>query len=186
MRKRLYQFVFFRILGWKLTGTIDGTIKKCVLMVIPHTCNFDFFLGLFCRGIIELEMNFVGKKELFKFPFGWYFRSIGGAPLDRSGGKNNVDATVDVFNSREVFRLAIAPEGTRKKVTELRTGFYFIAYKANVPIVPVAFDYAKKEVRIGEPVTLSGNYNEDMKIILPHFADVKGKYPERQFQVQLQ
>lgn len=183
MRKRLYEFIFFRIMGWKLIGTISPEIKKCVLMVMPHTCNFDFFIGLFCRGIINLEMNFVGKKELFTFPFGYYFRSIGGAPLDRSGGKNNVDATVDVFNSREVFRMAIAPEGTRKKVTQLRTGFYFIAHKAGVPIIPVAFDYGKKEVKIGSPFTTTGNYEEDMKIILAHFKGVQGKFPEKQFQV---
>lgn len=152
-------------------------------MVMPHTCNFDFFIGLFCRGIINLEMNFVGKKELFAFPFGYYFRSIGGAPLDRSGGKNNVDATVDVFNSREVFRMAIAPEGTRKKVTQLRTGFYFIAHKAGVPIIPVAFDYGKKEVKIGAPFNTTGNYEEDMKIILAHFKGVQGRFPEKQFQV---
>ncbi len=183
MKKRLYKFIFFRLMGWKITGTIDAGLKKCVMMVMPHTCNFDFFIGLFCRGIIGLEMNFVGKKELFTFPFGYYFRSIGGAPLDRSGGKNNVDATVEVFNSREVFRMAIAPEGTRKKVTQLRTGFYYIALKANVPIIPIAFDYAKKEVKIGQPVTLTGNYEEDMKIILSHFKGVQGKFPERQFQV---
>jgi 1-acyl-sn-glycerol-3-phosphate acyltransferase len=183
MKKRLYQLIFLKLLGWKIEGTIDGNIKKCVLMVMPHTCNFDFFIGLFSRGIIDLEMNFVGKKELFKFPFGWYFRSIGGAPLDRSGGKNNVDATVDVFNSREVFRMAIAPEGTRKKVTELRTGFYYIALKANVPIIPVAFDFGKKEVKLGQPISLTGNYDADIKIILSHFKGVKGKYPERQFQV---
>ena len=147
MKKWLYQFIFLKILGWKIIGTMDGNVKKSILMVIPHTCNFDFFLGLFTRGIIGLEMNFVGKKELFTFPFGWYFRSVGGAALDRSGGKNNVDATVDVFNSREVFRLAVAPEGTRKKVTELKSGFYYIALKANVPIIPVAFDYSKKEIR---------------------------------------
>lgn len=183
MKKRLYQFIFLKLLGWKIVGTMEANVKKSVLMVIPHTCNFDFFLGLFTRGIIGLEMNFVGKKELFAFPFGWYFRRVGGAALDRTGGKNNVDATVDIFNSREIFRLAIAPEGTRKKVTQLKTGFYFIALKANVPIIPVAFDYGKKEVRIGKPITVSGNYEEDMKIILPHFKDVKGKYPERQFQV---
>ncbi|WP_412463790.1 1-acyl-sn-glycerol-3-phosphate acyltransferase [Flavobacterium mekongense] len=180
MRKRLYEFIFFKIMGWKLIGTISPEVKKCVLMVMPHTCNFDFFIGLFCRGIINLEMNFVGKKELFAFPFGYYFRSIGGAPLDRSGGKNNVDATVDVFNSREVFRMAIAPEGTRKKVDQLRTGFYYVAHKAGVPIIPVAFDYGKKEVRIGIPFTTTGNYEEDIKIILAHFKGVQGRYPEKQ------
>ncbi|WP_396174588.1 1-acyl-sn-glycerol-3-phosphate acyltransferase [Flavobacterium sp.] len=183
MKKGLYQFIFLKLMGWKIIGTMDDKVKKSVLMVIPHTCNFDFFIGLFSRGIIRLEMNFVGKKELFRFPFGWYFRSVGGAALDRSGGKNNVDATVDVFNSREVFRLAVAPEGTRQKVTQLKTGFYYIALKANVPIIPVAFDYAKKEVRLGQPITVTGNYSEDMKMILPHFKGAQGKYPERQFQV---
>jgi len=182
MKKELYKFIFFRILGWRIVGTMDAKVKKCVLMVMPHTCNFDFFVGLFSRGIIGLEMNFVGKKELFKFPWGWYFRNVGGAALDRSGGKNNVDATVDIFNSRPVFRMAIAPEGTRKKVTQLKTGFYYIALKANVPIIPVAFDYSKKEVKLGQPVYITGNYEEDIKIILPHFKDAKGKFPERQFQ----
>ena len=183
MRQKLYEFIFFRLLGWKITGTINAEVKKCVLMVMPHTCNFDFFLGIFTRGIINLEMNFVGKKELFVFPFGYYFRSVGGAALDRSGGKNNVDATAELFSKRDVFRLAIAPEGTRKKVTELRSGFYYIALKANVPIIPVAFDYSKKEVRIGNPFHPTGNYEADIKIILTHFDGVKGKFPERQFQV---
>jgi 1-acyl-sn-glycerol-3-phosphate acyltransferase len=183
MKKWVYQFIFLKLMGWKIIGTMDDKVKKSVLMVMPHTCNFDFFIGLFSRGIIGLEMNFVGKKELFRFPFGWYFRSVGGAALDRSGGKNNVDATVDVFNSREVFRLAVAPEGTRQKVTQLKTGFYYIALKANVPIIPVAFDYAKKEVRLGQPITVTGNYSEDMKMILPHFKGAQGKYPGRQFQV---
>ncbi len=128
-------------------------------------------------------MNFVGKKELFVFPFGYYFRSIGGAPLDRSGGKNVVDAIVDVFNARDVFRMAIAPEGTRKKVHQLKTGFYYIALKAGVPIIPIAFDYAKKEVRIGNPVSVTGNYEADMEIILPHFKGAVGRFPEKQFEV---
>ena len=181
MKKRLYQFIFIKLLGWKIVGTIEPEVKKCIMAVIPHTSNFDFFLGLFTRGIIGLEMNFVGKKELFVFPFGYYFRSIGGAALDRSGGKNNVDATVDVFNSRETFRMAIAPEGTRKKVTELKTGFYYIAHKANVPIIPVAFDYGKKEVNLGAPFYTTGNYDADITVILQHFKGVKGKILEKQY-----
>jgi len=181
MKKRLYEFIFFRLMGWKITGSFDEKIKKCVIAVMPHTCNFDFFIGLFVRGIANQQMNFVGKKELFMFPFGYYFRSIGGAPLDRSGGKNLVDSIVDIFNSREVFRLGIAPEGTRKKVTELRTGFYYIALKANVPIVPVAFDFSKKEVKIGSPMYVTGAFNEEMKVFLEFYKGVKGKFPERQY-----
>jgi len=181
MKKRLYEFIFFRLMGWKIIGSFDENIKKCVIAVMPHTCNFDFFIGLFVRGIANQEMNFVGKKELFVFPFGYYFRSIGGAALDRSGGKNLVDSIVDIYNSREVFRLGIAPEGTRKKVTELRTGFYYIALKANVPIIPVAFDFSKKEVKIGQPLYPSGNIEDDMKTYLSFYKGVKGRYPERQF-----
>jgi 1-acyl-sn-glycerol-3-phosphate acyltransferase len=132
---------------------------------------------------MDIQINFVGKKELFVFPFGYYFRAVGGAPLDRTGGKNNVDATAEVFEKHETFRLALSPEGTRKKVTELRTGFYYIALKANVPIVPVAFDFGKKEVKIGEPFTVTGNYEEDMKQILPFYKGVIGKIPERSYQV---
>lgn len=183
MKQRLYKFIFFRLLGWKLIGTIDPLLKKCVVAVIPHTANVDFIIALLVRGIMKVEINFVGKKELFVFPFGYYFRSVGGAPLDRSGGKNNVDASAEIFSKKEVFRLALSPEGTRKKVTELRTGFYYIALKANVPIVSVAFDYQKKEVRVANPVVVTGNYDVDMKVILPHFKDVKGKFSERGFEV---
>ncbi|WP_298117272.1 1-acyl-sn-glycerol-3-phosphate acyltransferase [Flavobacterium sp.] len=181
MKKRLYEFIFLKLMGWKISGSFDENIKKSVIAVMPHTCNFDFFIGLFVRGIANQEMNFVGKKELFVFPFGYYFRSIGGAALDRSGGKNLVDSIVDIYNSREVFRLGIAPEGTRKKVTELKTGFYYIALKAKVPIIPVAFDYSKKEVKIGSPIYPSGNLDEDMKIYFEFYKGVQGKFPERQF-----
>ena len=183
MKQRLYKYIFFRLLGWKLIGTLDESIKKCIVIVIPHTANVDFLIALLVRGIIKVEINFVGKKELFVFPFGYYFKSVGGAPLDRSGGKNNVDATAEVFSKHETFRLALSPEGTRKKVTELRTGFYYIALKANVPIIPVAFDYGKKEVKVGKPITVTGDYEEDMKLILPFYKDVKGKNPERGFEV---
>lgn len=168
-----------------MISRVDPEIKKCVIIVVPHTSNLDFLIGLLVRGIWGIRINFVGKKELFAFPFGYYFRSVGGAPLDRSGGKNNVDATVEVFNQHEIFRLALSPEGTRKKVTELRTGFYYIALKANVPIIPVALDFGKKEVRTGNPVYVTGNYDEDMKeLILPHFRDAIGKNPERSFEVK--
>ena len=183
MKQRLYKYIFFRLLGWKLNGTLENSVKKCIVIVIPHTANVDFLIALLVRGIMNVEINFVGKKELFVFPFGYYFRSVGGAPLDRSGGKNNVDATADLFCKHKIFRLALSPEGTRKKVTELRTGFYYIALKANVPIIPVAFDYGKKEVKVGAPILVTGNYEEDMKRILPFYKDVKGRISKRGFKV---
>jgi 1-acyl-sn-glycerol-3-phosphate acyltransferase len=151
---------------------------------VPHTSWHDFYLGIFTRGITEVEMNWLGKKELFRFPFGWYFRYMGGAPLDRKGSLNKVEAIAEVFKNKEIFRLAIAPEGTRKKVTELKTGFYYIAMKANVPIIPVAFDFGKKEVRLGQPFEPTGEIESDLKILSAHFIDSKGKIPEYSFEVK--
>jgi len=170
-------------MGWRIVGEIDKKLEKCVFIVIPHTSWFDFFIGIFTRGIIGVELNWLGKKELFSFPLGWYFRYMGGAPLDRKGGLNMVESVAQVFETRKIFRLGLSPEGTRKKVTELKTGFYYIAEKANVPIIPVAFNYGKKEVNFGSPFYTTGDIHTDLKNILPHFKDVLGKIPENSYVV---
>jgi 1-acyl-sn-glycerol-3-phosphate acyltransferase len=108
---------------------------------------------------------------------------MGGAPLDRKGGLNLVDSIAQVFESRKIFRLGLSPEGTRKKVTELKTGFYYIAEKAKVPIIPVAFNYGKKEVNFGSSFYTTGDIVSDLKIVLPHFKDVVGKIPENSYVV---
>lgn len=183
MKKLIYKWIFFRLMGWSIVGTIDPEVKKCVMMIMPHTSAHDFYLGIFTRGITGLQMNFIAKKELFTFPFGYYFKYMGGEPLDRSGGLNKVDSIAAIFNRKETFRLAVAPEGTRKKVTELKTGFYYIALKANVPIVTVTFDFGKKQVKFGKPLMPSGNIEEDMAILKSHFKGVVGKIPENGFEV---
>lgn len=168
-------------MGWKIEGAFDKNVKKCVVMVLPHTSWHDFFLGIFTRGISGVAINFIAKKELFRFPFGFYFRWMGGAPIDRTGNLNKVDAIVNVFEKHKEFRLAIAPEGTRKKVNELKSGFYYIAVKANVPIIPVSFDFGRKTVSIGKPFFPTANYEDDLKILLKHFKGVFGKIPEKGF-----
>ena len=178
MKKQLYKFIFFKLMGWKIVGSIDPNIKKCVLMVMPHTSAHDFYLGIFTRGITQIEMNYVGKKELFRFPFGWYFRYMGGEPLDRTGGMNKVDSIAAIFERKEIFRLAVAPEGTRKNVNEIKSGFYYIALKANVPIIPVAFDFGKKEVRLGQPLLPTNNLEADLNVLKKNFTGVKGKIPD--------
>ena len=102
MKKLLYKWIFFKLMGWKIVGTINPDIKKCVMMVMPHTSAHDFYLGIFTRGITGLEMNFVAKKELFRFPFGCYFNYMGGAALDRSGGLNKVDSIAAIFDKKEI------------------------------------------------------------------------------------
>ncbi|WP_437399987.1 lysophospholipid acyltransferase family protein [Flagellimonas lutimaris] len=178
--QRLAKFIYFKILGWKLNGSFPN-LDKCVVIVVPHTHWLDFFLGLLIRKVIKQEINYIGKKSLFKPPFGWFFRWTGGAPVDRSKNSNTVDSIVQIFNERKVFRFALAPEGTRKKVDKLRTGFYHIATKAHVPIVMVAFDFGKKEIKIGEPFYPTDNSEGDFKKIHDFYKGVKGKKPEYSF-----
>jgi 1-acyl-sn-glycerol-3-phosphate acyltransferase len=181
MKKHIYKFIFCTIFGWKIIGNIEKDIPKCVIIAVPHTSWWDFFLGIFSRAILGLEINYVAKKELFVFPFGAFFRWTGGTALNRQKKENKVDAIAKIFQEKEVFRLAIAPEGTRKKVEEWKTGFYYIALKANVPIVPVAFDYGKKEVVYHEPFYPTGNIEDDFKILEAPFKGVIGKVPEFSF-----
>ncbi|QYJ69527.1 1-acyl-sn-glycerol-3-phosphate acyltransferase [Flavobacterium litorale] len=161
-------------MGWRIKGFMHPDVKKCIIIVVSHTSWTDFIVGVFTRGIIGLEMNFVAKKELFVFPFGVYFKWMGGTPLNRQKTENKVDAIAAIFDEKEVLRLAIAPEGTRKKVVQWKTGFYYIALKANVPIVPVAFNYAKKEVNIAAPYYLTGNKGIDFTALEAHYKGVKG------------
>lgn len=170
-------------MGWKIEGVIAPSTKKCVMIVVPHTSWHDFYIGLFTRGIVQLDMHFVAKKELFSFPFGTYFKWMGGVRLDRTSGQNKVEAIAQIFNKREIFRMAIAPEGTRNKVTKWKTGFYYISLKAKVPIIPVAFDFQKKTVRIGNEFIPTGNLDDDMKYLHSFFKHVKGKIPENSFEV---
>lgn len=172
------KFIFQQLLGWKIVGEMDIQIKKCILVVAPHTSWHDFYIGVLARKIIQQEMNFVSKKELFDSVLGGYFKWMGGAPIDRSKSLNTVDQIVNIFNSRDEFRLAIAPEGTRKKVEEWKTGFYYIAVKAKVPLVAVAFDYKTKSVVLHKAFYVSGNINEDLPLIKAKFDGVVGKIPE--------
>jgi 1-acyl-sn-glycerol-3-phosphate acyltransferase len=184
MKKQIYKWIFFNLMGWKIEGHFDENIKKCVLIVMPHTSWHDFYMAIICRGATGIDINWVGKKELFGFPFGWFFKYLGGAPLDRTGGLNKVDSIAAIFDSKEIFRLGLSPEGTRKKVEQLKTGFYYIALKANVPIVPVALDFGKKAVNFGKPLVPKGNIESDLEILLKHYIGVTGKIPEKGFEIK--
>jgi 1-acyl-sn-glycerol-3-phosphate acyltransferase len=181
MKKKLYEYIFFKLMGWKIVGEFDKSIKKCVLPVVPHTSWHDFYLGLLTRGCMDIEINFVAKKELFAFPFGYYFKWVGGTPLNRFTNENKVDAIAKIFQEKEVFRLAISPEGTRKKVTEWRTGFYYIALKGGVPIVPVGFDWKNKQVIIFPTLYPTGDKDADFKVLDGYLKGIEGKIPENSF-----
>jgi 1-acyl-sn-glycerol-3-phosphate acyltransferase len=110
------KFIYHRLLGWNFTGFKEfRTVKKAVIIAAPHTSWHDFYIGVLLRSIIQVQINFVGKQSLFTPLTSWFFRALGGAPIKRNGNEKQVDAIARLFKNREVFRMALAPEGTRKK-----------------------------------------------------------------------
>jgi len=177
MLRPLY-LLLFKILGWKTVGNMPD-LPKFIIAVAPHTSNWDFPVGLAARSILRIRnARFLGKSQLFKPPFGWFFRWLGGYPVDRSSSHDMVDQVVKIFDNHEKFILAIAPEGTRKKVGKLRTGFYYIAKGAKAPIVPVGFDFARKAVIISDPFYPTDNVEKDMETLMAFYRSITGKNPE--------
>ena len=171
--------LYFKLAGWKIVGSFDKAPPKYIAIVMPHTANFDFILGVLARAQLNIKnTKYLGKSQLFRPPFGFLFRWLGGYPVDRSKDNNLVDAVVRIFNEHNEFGVAIAPEGTRSKVKRLKTGFYHIARKARVAIIPVAFDYAHKEIVIGEPFSPTDNMSSDFNYLLSFYEGKDGKYPE--------
>lgn len=177
----LTKFIYHKLLGWKVTGNTTfsrESIKKAVIIAAPHTSWHDFYIGLLLRKVVNIKCHFIAKKELFVGPLGWYLRRVGGSPLDRTSGQNKVDAIADLFKSKEEFRLALSPEGTRKKVTNWKTGFYYIALKAKVPIIMFTLDFKNKRNHVSNPFFPTGNIENDLKTIRDFYEGVIGKKPE--------
>ena len=174
----LAKFIYYKIFGWKIVGNTTfskETIKKAVIIAAPHTSWHDFYIGLLLRQIVNIKTNFIGKKELFKWPFNYYFEAIGGRPIDRTPGQNKVEAIAKLFENEDEFRLALAPEGTRKKVEEWRTGFYYIAKAANVPIIMFTLDFENKQNKVSEPFYPTDDIEADFECIKSFYNGVVGK-----------
>ncbi len=164
--------------GWKLVNDIDLP-DKCVICIAPHTSNWDFFWGNIFRHLLHLRINFLMKKEWFNFPLGNIMRVLGGIAVDRSQKASLTDSLAEIFSHRTLFRLVVAPEGTRQLNTEWKKGFYFIALKAQVPIVLAFIDYNKKEMGFGKLFVPTGDLDSDMMEIMAFYKDKTGKFPER-------
>ncbi len=172
------KFIYTKILGWKLVGDFPKDLKKYIVIGAPHTSWKDFPIAVLARNSWGVKINFIGKKSLFKPPFGFIFRSLGGAPVDRATTTNKVDAIVNVFKEHDEFRLALSPEGTRKKVKTWKTGFYYIAKGANVPIVMFTFDFGNKQVKLSEPYYTTDDIKNDFNTFYDFFKNIKGAKPE--------
>ena len=170
--------LILKILGWKKTGQAPD-IPKFILIVAPHTSNWDLFYGILLAFTFKLDARFIAKKELFRGPFSCLMKWLGGLPIDRTSSGHIVSQMTAVFNERKNFILALAPEGTRHKVDGWKSGFYHIAVSARVPIQLGYLDYATKTGGAGPLFYPTGDLNYDIKIIRDFYATVRGKYPDQ-------
>jgi len=174
--KRLLSKLIFKINGWKIIG-VSTYPKKCVVVTAPHTSNWDFFIGRCYAYIIGIQPKYLTKSELFLPVLGALIKWNGGIPVCRKAKHNVVDQVVEMINCNNAIIIGIAPEGTRTKVENWKSGFYHIAVKANVPILLLKMDYEKKEIGIMCEFKTSGNFEEDMLFIEEKYMNVKGKTP---------
>ena len=175
--KKLFSKLVFKILGWKIVGSIPE-IKKCVVISAPHTSNWDFLIGRCFAYILDIKPKYLIKSELYIWPLSILIKLNGGIPVYRKITKKIVDQLVKRFQTTENLILGIAPEGTRSRVEKWKTGFYYIAQKANVPIVPMYMDYEKKEVGYFDMLNPSGDLQKDLQKIQECYQGVIGKKPK--------
>ena len=176
MIKLLSKFIF-SILGWRIISKYPYP-KKCVIIAAPHTSNWDFFYGRCYAYIVGIKPYYLIKSELFVPVIGWLLKVNGGIPVYRSSTNNFVDQAAKKFQKRDNFILGMSPEGTRKRVERWKSGFYYIALKAQVPIIFVKIDYKTKEVGVFNQLQPSGDYKKDLLFIKEQFSSVSAKIPE--------
>ncbi len=166
----------FRIWGWKVIDHRPHPMGQCIYVVAPHTSNWDFLVGVCARSIGRLRnTKYLAKKQLFAWPIGWFFRALGGYPVDRSKNSNITDQVVGYFKTIPHFSIGITPEGTRKDVKAWKTGFWRIAKGAGVPLILTSFDYARKEVTFREPFQVTDDMEADIAWMMNYFKQFSGK-----------
>ena len=171
MIRVLSKFILKKIICWKVIGSLPIN-EKYVIAVVPHSSYFDLVIAVLIRTYSGLKIKFIGKKELFNPITSFFFKFLGGIPVDRSKNTNIVDEVVSLFDQNKIEILAIAPEGTRKKVKKWKSGFYYIALNANLPILMVSFDYIKKQVVIHNKFLPTGDLNKDFIELEKKVSDV--------------
>lgn len=176
--KYLVRFLF-KIFSWKIDPHAPEGFKKCVIVVGPHTSNWDFIIGRMAFVLYGIKPKVLIKKELFFFPLGILMRAIGGIPVDRNKNNNITELAVNLFNENETMFMVFTPEGTRSYNPNWKKGFYYIAQKANVPIYICYMDYERKIGGFHSPFYPTGNVDEDIAYIKNIMGQYKGKFPEK-------
>ena len=173
---RFLSAAFLRATGWTLQGQLPADQRKCVLIAAPHTSNWDLPYTLMVAFALRIDIHWMGKQGLFHWPFGALMRWLGGIAVDRSKSSNLVAASAQALRDAEgSIALVVPPEGTRSKTRHWKTGFYWIAHQAGVPIVMAYMDYPRKLSGLGPVFQPSGDIEADMVAIKAYYAPFKGK-----------
>ncbi len=174
----------FRLLGWDGEYHHPAT-EKFIIIVAPHTSNFDFFIGfIFSRAFAIPFPNFLAKDSAFRGWIGKLGRKVGGIPVNRSERTNFVDQVAAEFQKRDRMILAITPEGTRSRTDYWKSGFYHMAQKANVPVIMAYIDYARKYIVCGDVAEITGDMDADIAKIRDYFASITPRHPERHGEIR--
>jgi len=176
---------WLRLFGWRVEGSRPAT-QKAVVIAYPHTSNWDLPFTLAIAFALDVDIHWLGKMSIFKPPFGWFFRMLGGIPVERSRSTNLVDAIVETLDPMERIFVIIPPEGTRSQSGRWKTGFYWVAVGARLPIILGYLDYARKCGGLGEVFEPSGDIESDLDKIRGFYEGVKGKHPELQGAIRLE
>lgn len=177
MKKSLCQFIYYKILGWNADLKLPEE-NKYVICAAPHTSNWDFVLGKIFACTQGLKLNYLIKKECFIGPFKYLFRKIGGIPVERKANHSLVENLSEMAKQSKVFHLVVTPEGTRAANPNWKSGFYYIAQLANIPIILIALDYKKKCITANKIIVPTGNVEQDMQEIKEYFSQFQGKNPQ--------
>ena len=175
--RKFCHWLLYRQLGWKKNVTVAHP-NKYIICLAPHTSNWDFLIGQLYMRAEGMHTNFLMKEEWFFWPLGPIFRRMGGIPVFRSKHTSMTDHLAEEAKTRQQFGLCITPEGTRSLNPDWKKGFYFIALKAQIPILLYGVDYEKKLINCTESIMPSGDLEKDMRHIKLYFKDFKGKKPE--------
>ncbi len=181
---RRLALAILRIAGWRVEGTAPAIVKY-VLIGAPHTSNWDFVLALLAKAALDLRFRWVGKDSLFRWPFGGLMRWLGGIPVNRRARNQFTDFLVKQFRESRELVVVITPEGTRSRTEHWRSGFYYLALHAGVPLVLGFVDYRRKTLGIGPTLTLTGDMEADMAPIREFYAGKQGLYPQKMGEVRI-
>lgn len=170
---------WLKVFGWEADGALPEGVDKAVFVAAPHTSNWDGPHMIAIAWTLGVPLRWMGKKELFRFPFKTFLRAVGGVPVDRSKAGNVVEDVAQAFSEEDAMYLAIAPSGTRRGKDRIKSGFYRIAQRADVPLVLGYLDYERRRGGCGPVLEPTGDIARDMEALRTFYATIAARHPDR-------